>query len=152
MRVAKIQLRMAVLVLAALAGSSCQTAQKPVSLLPARTAPAITSSSPAVPAPAPQTQPPVAQTDTHSQPTAPAAEAEPEAASAAPTSDLVGDLIASVEKEYQAGLANYHAGQADAAKQNFDNAFNALLGSNLDIRSDERLEKEFERITEGVNQ
>lgn len=64
----------------------------------------------------------------------------------------MGDLVASVEKEYQAGLAECQAGKTDAAKQNFDQAFNALLESKLDIRSDDRLEKEFERITEGVNQ
>jgi membrane-bound lytic murein transglycosylase D len=66
--------------------------------------------------------------------------------------DPIGDLIVSVEKEYQAGLANYQGGRTEAAKQNFDNAFNALLGSNLDVRSDERLQKEFDRIVAGVNQ
>jgi len=68
-----------------------------------------------------------------------------------PQADPVADLIARVEKDYQAGLADYQAGKRDAAKQDFDKAFNALLGSNLDIRSDERLEKEFDRIVEGVN-
>ena len=59
--------------------------------------------------------------------------------------------MAQVEKDYQAGLDAYHAGQTNAAKQDFDNAFNALLGSSLDVRSDDRLEKEFDRIVEGVN-
>ncbi len=68
-----------------------------------------------------------------------------------PASDLVSDLIARVEKDYQAGLNAYQAGQTDAAKQDFDNALNALLESNLDIRSDDRLEKEFDRIVEGIN-
>jgi hypothetical protein len=49
-------------------------------------------------------------------------------------------------------VANYHAGNSASAKQNFDNALNALLSSNLDIRSDERLQKEFDHIVEGVNQ
>ena len=57
-----------------------------------------------------------------------------------------------VEKEYQAGVVNYEAGKTDAAKQNFDNAFNAMLGSNLDVRSDDRLQKEFDRVVAGVNQ
>jgi len=70
---------------------------------------------------------------------------------ATPTSDATGDLIARVEKDYQAGLDAYKAGQTDAAKQDFDNAINALLESNLDIRSDDRLEQEFDRIVEGVN-
>ena len=56
-----------------------------------------------------------------------------------------------MEKDFQAGLDAYQAGQTDAAKQDFDRAFNALLESNLDIRSDNRLEKEFDRIVEGVN-
>jgi membrane-bound lytic murein transglycosylase D len=66
--------------------------------------------------------------------------------------DPIADLIAQAEKEYQAGLAAYHAGKAEEAKQNFDNALNALLGSNFDVRSDERLEKEFNRIVAGVDE
>jgi len=60
--------------------------------------------------------------------------------------------VARVEKEYQAGVVNYQAGKTDAAKQNFDNAFNAMLGSNLDVRSDDRLQKEFDRVVAGVNE
>jgi membrane-bound lytic murein transglycosylase D len=60
--------------------------------------------------------------------------------------------VARVEKEYQAGVVNYEAGKTDAAKQNFDNAFNAMLGSNLDVRSDDRLQKEFDRVVAGVNE
>ena len=67
-------------------------------------------------------------------------------------SDAVGDLIARAEKEYQTGLANHQAGKIDEAKQNFDNALNALLSSNLDIRSDDRLQTEFDRIVTGVNE
>jgi len=48
-------------------------------------------------------------------------------------------------------MANYHAGKTDDAKHNFDNALNALLSSNFDIRSDDRLQKEFDRIVQGVN-
>src|SRR5271157_4189645 len=40
--------------------------------------------------------------------------------------DPVGDLIARVEKEYQSGQDNYRAGHLEAAKQNFDSAFNQL--------------------------
>jgi membrane-bound lytic murein transglycosylase D len=61
-------------------------------------------------------------------------------------------LIARVEKEYQAGLANHQAGKTDEAKQNFDNALNALLSSDFDVRSDDRLQQEFDRIVQGVNQ
>src|SRR4249920_3630406 len=103
-----------------LAGLACQTARRPVALLPPAqaNAPAKTAAAPAQapavtkPAPAP---------------------AQP--AKAAPKPDPVADLIAQVEKEYQAGQDNYKAGHLEAAKQNFDRAFNLLLGSNLDLRS-----------------
>jgi len=143
----------------ALAGSSCQTAQKPVSLLPARTAPALTATMASTP-PAQQTQPATIQASTPKQPQVPVAppvetRTQPpstQSPSPSPASDPVGDLVARVEKNYQAGLDAYHAGQTETAKQDFDNAFNGLLESNLDIRSDNRLEKEFDRVVEGVNQ
>lgn len=56
-----------------------------------------------------------------------------------------------MEKEYQIGLDNFQAGKSDEARQNFDGALNDLLGSSFDIRSDDRLEKEFNRIVQGVN-
>jgi membrane-bound lytic murein transglycosylase D len=70
---------------------------------------------------------------------------------AQPDSRAVNELIAQVEKEYRAGQENYSAGHLEAAKQNFDRAFNLLLGSNLDIRSDDRLQSEFDKILDGVN-
>ncbi len=146
MRVAKVQMRVAVLAALSVAGSSCQTAQKPVAVVPPATAPALTAKA----SQPPQTlseQPPV---ESQSQPVQ-APEAKPDSTAQKPASDQVDELLASVEKEYQAGLANYQAGRLDAAKQNFDSAFNALLESKLDIRSDDRLQKEFDRITEGVN-
>jgi len=66
-------------------------------------------------------------------------------------SDSIADMVSKVEADFQAGLADYQAGRKDAAKQEFDNAFNALLESNLDIRSDNRLAKEFDRVVDGVN-
>ena len=67
--------------------------------------------------------------------------------------DPVGDLIARVEKEYQSGQDNYRAGHLEAAKQNFDSAFNQLLGSGFDFRSssDDRLQHELDRILDGIN-
>jgi membrane-bound lytic murein transglycosylase D len=153
MRVAKLQIRTGVLAVLALAASGCQTAQKPVPLLPPKSAPSLTAQatgpasatppqtvSPAPPqeASAPQSQTPV-EPDTKAQ------------ASPSPAADPVGDLITRVEKDYQAGLDAYNAGKTDAAKQDFDNAFNALLGSELDVKSDDRLENEFNRIVDGVN-
>jgi len=86
---------------------------------------------------------------------------KPAASAAAPKSkpqvpqalevDPVADLIARVEKEYQSGQDNYRAGHLEAAKQNFDSAFNQLLGSGFDLRSDDRLEPELDRILDGIN-
>ncbi len=84
-----------------------------------------------------------------------AAAAEPQSKLPAPQAlevDLVGDLIARVEKEYQSGQDNYRAGHLEAAKQNFDSAFNLLLGSGFDLRSssDDRLQRELDRILDGI--
>jgi membrane-bound lytic murein transglycosylase D len=66
--------------------------------------------------------------------------------------DPVDALIASAEKQYAAGEANYQAGHLEAAKTNFDDAFNMLLSSDLDIRADDRLEHEFDKVIEAVHE
>ncbi len=136
-----------------LAACACQTAQKPVSLLPPGKAPALQSSTP--PAQAPSTSSTTAPPQVEDGPPQKAGLTEsavsPNSAPA-PASDEVADLIARAEKEYRIGLANQQAGKTEEAKQNFDNALNALLSSNLDVRSDERLQQEFDRIVAGVNQ
>jgi len=153
MRLAKLYVRTAVLASLALAACACQTAQKPVSLLPPGKAPALKQTTPT-------TQAPAAPVTTA---TTPAEDAQPQKAArieSSPTAEPVGAanadpvavLIARAEKEYKAGLANQQAGKTDEAKQNFDNALNALLSSNLDIRSDQRLQEEFDRIVQGVNE
>src|ERR1700733_10657370 len=149
MRVATLPMRIAMLAALAVVGSSCHTAQKPVSVVPPGTAPQLTAKAPAA---IPERSQSAKLQPVDQEQNQPSAGASPEAVAVKPASDPVGDLVVGVEKEYQAGLANYQAGHPDAAKQNFDNAFNALLESKLDIRSDNRLEKEFERIAEGVNQ
>jgi len=83
-----------------------------------------------------------------------AAAAEPQSNPQVPQAlqvDPVSDLIARVEKEYQSGQDNYRAGHLEAAKQNFDSAFDQLLGSGIDLRSDDRLERELDRILDGIN-
>ena len=120
---------------------ACQTAQKSSFLPPSQAeAPALVASN----------NPP----DQHPQKPAPAATAEPQAKKEVPQElkvDPIADLIADVEKEYQAGQDNYHTGHLEAAKQNFDSAFNQLLGSGYDLRSDDRLENELDRILDGIN-
>lgn len=69
-----------------------------------------------------------------------------------PKSDEVDALIANAEKLYASGQANYRAGHLEAAKQDFDRAFNTLLSSELDVRRDERLEREFDKLVEAVHE
>jgi membrane-bound lytic murein transglycosylase D len=66
--------------------------------------------------------------------------------------DLVAELIATVDKEYQVGLDQYNAGNKDAAKVHFDRAFNLLLESSTDIRSDSRFQPEFDKVLNNVNE
>src|SRR6201997_2707578 len=125
---------------AVLVTGACQSAQRPATLLPGKAgAPTLTAANSGSPA----------STENQWQPQKPA---EPAAKPVpAVSADPVADLIAKVEKEYQAGQENYTAGHLEAARQNFDHAFDLLLSSNLEINSDPRLESEFDRILEGVN-
>ena len=68
-----------------------------------------------------------------------------------PKADPVEVLIARVEKEFQSGQASYQAGHLEQAKSSFDRAFNVLLSYPAGVRSDERLEDEFDKIVEAVN-
>jgi membrane-bound lytic murein transglycosylase D len=67
------------------------------------------------------------------------------------TPDPVDMTIDQAEKEFQAGQANYTAGHLDAAKQNFDRAFDILTQGPVEVRSNEKLKKEFDKIVEGIN-
>jgi membrane-bound lytic murein transglycosylase D len=153
MRLAKLYVRTAVLALLAVAVCACHTAQKPVSLLPPAKAPSLKPTAPPVQVPTTAAASSPAQVEDNSSQKSDRTESAPASAAASiSNSDPVADLIARAEKEYQAGLANHQAGKTEEAKQNFDNALNALLSSNLDIRSDERLQEEFDRVVAGVNQ
>lgn len=66
--------------------------------------------------------------------------------------ETVSSLIAKVDREYQAGQANYTAGHLAAAKVNFDNAVDMLLSGPFDVRNDERLQREYDKITEGIQE
>src|SRR5215813_5142250 len=68
-----------------------------------------------------------------------------------PKPDAVADLIARVEKEYQAGVDSYHTGNIEAAKKSFDTAVNLLLNADASLRTDERMDRELDHIMEGVN-
>jgi membrane-bound lytic murein transglycosylase D len=68
-----------------------------------------------------------------------------------PANDPADALIVQAEKLLAAGKANYAAGHLEAARENFDQAFNLLVSSNLDIHADDRLEQEFSKIVESVH-
>jgi membrane-bound lytic murein transglycosylase D len=155
MRLADFYFRTAALCSVLAAACSCGTAQKPAALLPPGSAPALKPAAQTQSAKSPEPQQskpaeePAAKAEDNSSTTDSSPSAAPDEKTA--SSDPVADLIARVDKEYQTGVANYQAGNKDLAKQNFDNAMNAMLGSSLDIRTDARLEKEFDRVVQGVD-
>ncbi|HKW68616.1 MAG TPA: hypothetical protein VJP04_15085, partial [Terriglobales bacterium] len=121
------------LIALALGSTSCQTAaKKPVAAItaPVPAAPPIQPQPAATPVPDPKPQ-----------------EAPPPAAKP----DPIDTLVAQAEEEYQAGQANYAAGHLEAAKANFDHAFDILTQAPGGAGSDERLQKEFDKIVDGVN-
>ena len=67
------------------------------------------------------------------------------------TSEAIDQLLARVEQELQAGQANYAAGHLDEARANFDKAVDLLLEGPLDIRSNDRLQAEFDKAIDGVH-
>ena len=113
--------------------SSCQTAVKKPAMA---AAPPVSSAPPIRPQPA----------------AIPAPEAKPQpAAQPVAKPDPIDALVAQAEQQYQAGQANYAAGHLEAAKVNFDRAFNILTQAPGGAGSDERLQKEFDKIVDGVN-
>src|SRR2546423_5605258 len=115
-----------------LLGTSCDTSDKKVHSAPVAQAQAPTL------APAPQATPP---------PTS-----APAVAQIPKPPDPVDQMIEEAEKQYQQGQQDYSAGHLEAAKQNFDQAVNVLLEGPVDARSDERLQREIDKISEGVSQ
>lgn len=126
------------LIAIALFGLACESAdKKDAAAQPPRqaTAPTLTQSAPAnVPPPAMSARPVSASTNNAQQ-----------------QSDPVEELIARAEQQYRSGQANYQAGHLEAAKSDFDKAFNLLLEGPVEVHADERLEREFDKIVEAVN-
>jgi membrane-bound lytic murein transglycosylase D len=121
------------LIVLALGSTSCQTAAKKPAVAVA----------PPVPAAPPIQAPPAAT---------PVADPKPqEAPLPAAKPDPIDTLVTQAEEEYQAGQANYAAGHLEAAKANFDHAFDILTQAPGGAGSDERLQKEFDKIVDGVN-
>ena len=118
-----------------LAGTACHTDQKQGRLPAAQAnAPALAAVRGAVP----QTDP---------------APITPDQAQIAPqpNPDPVAELIVNAEKEYQAGEEKFKTGDLEAAKRNFDRAVDMLSQRPAEVRSDERIEHELDRVLEAVN-
>lgn len=84
-------------------------------------------------------------------PTTSAAPLRQEVKPAAPQADPVDELIKKVEQEYLTGQTNYATGHLEAAKANFDHAVDLLMQGPLDVKSDDRLQREFDKIVEGIH-
>jgi membrane-bound lytic murein transglycosylase D len=114
---------------------ACQSAQKPARLRPPASAQAPVLVAASTPPGTVQKAVPPAKPQIHQ----------------VPEVDAAAELIARVEAEFKTGQDNHRAGHLEAAKQNFDSAFSQLLGSGLDLRSDERLQREMDRILDAIN-
>jgi membrane-bound lytic murein transglycosylase D len=88
---------------------------------------------------------PAAPVETKSAP-APVSVAPPQ-----PTPDQVALTIAAAEKAYAAGQDDYKAGHLDAAKQDFNRAVDILMQGPVSVKSDDRLQQEFDKITGEIN-
>jgi membrane-bound lytic murein transglycosylase D len=65
--------------------------------------------------------------------------------------DPVPAIIAEVESAYTSGQENVAAGKPDAAKQDFNHALDILTQLQVDVKSDDRLQRELDKITEAIN-
>src|SRR5215467_10272989 len=151
MRFLSLHVRSALLACCSLAVCACSN-HHPVAQKAPVPPPAIKPNSAPAPAAPVQAEQKAAAESRNDEPVQAVGAAQPAPAPAPPAADPVGELVAQAELHYQAGLFNYHAGNTDQAKEDFDQALNSLLDSKVDVRSDDRLEKEFDRIVQGVNQ
>jgi membrane-bound lytic murein transglycosylase D len=71
----------------------------------------------------------------------------PEVASLTDATDL---LVQQVDALYLSGMSDYRTGNLEKSKQEFDQALALLLESGGDIRGDERLSSEFDKLVENV--
>jgi peptidoglycan lytic transglycosylase D len=77
---------------------------------------------------------------------------QPQVQAKTPPVDPVPGVIEKAEKLYQQGQADYKAGHLEAAKKDFNDAVDALMSSPVDVKSDDRLQAEFDKVVESVNQ
>jgi membrane-bound lytic murein transglycosylase D len=80
---------------------------------------------------------------------------EPEPHATAPqqnqSADPVPAIIAEAEKAYRAGQEDLKAGKMDAAKEDLNRAIEILGQRPAEVRADERIQAEFDKITEEIS-
>ncbi len=141
MKVTKLYLRIAALAVLALGVASCGSSTHAAPLLPQATAPSISAvQKPVAPAAKSANKPSVQA----AQPSSPNAQPQVKP-------DPVVELINAADKEYTEGQQHFKDGDHEAAKESFDNAFDLLMDSKLDIHSDPRLEAEYNKVLAGEN-
>ncbi len=64
--------------------------------------------------------------------------------------DPVSVLISKVDAIYDNGMKEYHTGNLEQAKQDFDKALSLLLESRMDIQDNNRLDAEFGKLVENT--
>ena len=103
---------------------------------------------PALPAP-----PAAAQTAVPAAPQAAPVQVQPESQTPAPQANTQNEraLIDSVENAYHTGMSDYQQGHLASARANFDYAVDLMLKCKCDIRSDQAISDEFDRIVDAVN-
>jgi membrane-bound lytic murein transglycosylase D len=79
------------------------------------------------------------------------AEAKAEPGAKTQQEQRVQSLIDQVEKAYASGQENYRKGNLPVAKAEFDHAVDLMLTSGLDIKANQQLQDEFDRIVDAVN-
>ncbi len=62
--------------------------------------------------------------------------------------DAVEQLLQKVDAAYNAGMADYRAGNLEKAKDEFDQSLSLLLESGMDIQGDDRLSAEFDKLVQ----
>jgi len=63
----------------------------------------------------------------------------------------VQQLIARAEAAYNSGVQNYRGNRLEAARTDFDRAVDMMLGSGMDLKSDQQLADEFDRLLNSIN-
>jgi membrane-bound lytic murein transglycosylase D len=103
--------------------------------------------SPVTSIPAYATAPAVKQAPTQTA----AAPAQTQAPQDSTTNYRTQQIIANAERSYKSGVANYQAGRLEAARTDFDFAVDAMLTSGMDLKTNQALADEFERLLNAVN-